>query len=249
MWSSLIFANFALWKEVYADPVDSVPKYVSFWSKNCFLQLKRSFSPYINHFISGDSAVTSYASPQTLNRYSYVGNNPLRYSDPTGHTRVEDAGSSKGSLSCSKYTQYCNNGKKKSKEELDAMHPIHKYLQKKTVDGILSKNPDFNPFTTGFENPGDYRGSNAETNDAEFLRLYESLGIDIDSYANQGLPNPISLDQVPKELQIRLPMSANDPETQFFLAQVQDVIGNDLTKHNMLNYEPNYVYSLMEKSS
>jgi hypothetical protein len=29
------------------------------------------------------------------------------------------------SMNCSKYPQYCNNGKKKSKKELENMHPIH----------------------------------------------------------------------------------------------------------------------------
>ena len=31
-----------------------------------------------------------YANPQNLNRYSYVTNNPLRYTDPSGHMRVQD---------------------------------------------------------------------------------------------------------------------------------------------------------------
>ena len=31
-----------------------------------------------------------YANPQNLNRYSYVINNPLRYTDPTGHMQSED---------------------------------------------------------------------------------------------------------------------------------------------------------------
>ncbi len=38
----------------------------------------------------------SYANPQSLNRYSYVMNNPLRYTDPTGHMRTdEQCGSNK----------------------------------------------------------------------------------------------------------------------------------------------------------
>jgi len=45
----------------------------------------RFYSPYINHFVSADTIVPSYANPQNLNRYSYVTNNPLRYTDPTGH--------------------------------------------------------------------------------------------------------------------------------------------------------------------
>jgi RHS repeat-associated protein len=45
----------------------------------------RFYSPYINRFLSADTIVPSYANPQSLNRYSYVNNNPLRYVDPTGH--------------------------------------------------------------------------------------------------------------------------------------------------------------------
>jgi len=67
--------------------------------------------------------VPGYANPQHLNRYSYVLNNPLRYTDPTGHMMVEDEGSTKGGLDCRKFPQYCNNGKKKSNKELQAMSP------------------------------------------------------------------------------------------------------------------------------
>lgn len=37
--------------------------------------------------------MASYANPQSLNRYSYVLNNPIRYSDPTGHWADEGCGS------------------------------------------------------------------------------------------------------------------------------------------------------------
>jgi hypothetical protein len=70
---------------------------------------------YINHFISADTVIPSYTNPQDLNRYSYVNNNPLRYTDPTGHMRVEEPGSKKG---CSD-PKYCkgidSNGKVKPK--------------------------------------------------------------------------------------------------------------------------------------
>jgi hypothetical protein len=35
--------------------------------------------------------VPSYTNPQNLNRYSYVINNSLRYTDPTGHMQYEDS--------------------------------------------------------------------------------------------------------------------------------------------------------------
>jgi hypothetical protein len=44
--------------------------------------------------LSGDTIVPSYANPQSLNRYSYVLNNPLRYTDPTGHRACEKYGDS-----------------------------------------------------------------------------------------------------------------------------------------------------------
>ena len=47
------------------------------------------FSPYINRFLSADTIVPGYANPQSLNRYSYVINNPLRYTDPTGHGQCQ----------------------------------------------------------------------------------------------------------------------------------------------------------------
>lgn len=47
-------------------------------------------SPYINRFLQPDSIIPGAANPQSWNRFSYVTNNPLRYTDPTGHKRVDD---------------------------------------------------------------------------------------------------------------------------------------------------------------
>ena len=46
-----------------------------------------------------------YANPQAYNRYSYVLNNPLRYTDPTGHMVDDDGG---GGVSCA-VTHTCPN--------------------------------------------------------------------------------------------------------------------------------------------
>ncbi|MBI2849753.1 MAG: RHS repeat-associated core domain-containing protein [Chloroflexi bacterium] len=45
----------------------------------------RYYDPAIGRFISPDTIVQNPGNPQGLNRYSYVVNNPLRYTDPTGH--------------------------------------------------------------------------------------------------------------------------------------------------------------------
>jgi hypothetical protein len=48
-------------------------------------------SPYINHFLQPDSLIPDLVNPQAWNRYSYVGNRPVNFSDPTGHCPEEMA--------------------------------------------------------------------------------------------------------------------------------------------------------------
>ena len=45
----------------------------------------RLYDPVIGQFIMADSMVPDLFNPQSLNRYAYCLNNPLRYVDPTGH--------------------------------------------------------------------------------------------------------------------------------------------------------------------
>jgi RHS repeat-associated protein len=45
----------------------------------------RYYNPALGRFISADTIVPSPANPQDLNRYAYVRNNPLKYTDPSGH--------------------------------------------------------------------------------------------------------------------------------------------------------------------
>jgi RHS repeat-associated protein len=46
----------------------------------------RLYDPFIGRFISPDTIVPQPFNPQSLNRYSYVLNNPLIYTDPSGHS-------------------------------------------------------------------------------------------------------------------------------------------------------------------
>ena len=45
----------------------------------------RFYSPSLGRFISADVVVAAPGKPQSLNRYAYVYNSPLCYTDPTGH--------------------------------------------------------------------------------------------------------------------------------------------------------------------
>lgn len=46
----------------------------------------RLYDPAVGRFLTPDSIVPDYRNPQSLNRYSYTLNTPLRYNDPTGHS-------------------------------------------------------------------------------------------------------------------------------------------------------------------
>jgi RHS repeat-associated protein len=45
----------------------------------------RYYDPAIGRFISADSIIPHFGDSQSLNRYSYCLNNPLKYIDPNGH--------------------------------------------------------------------------------------------------------------------------------------------------------------------
>jgi len=49
----------------------------------------RYYDPEIGRFITPDIFVQEPYDPQTLNRYSYCGNNPINFIDPTGHFFLE----------------------------------------------------------------------------------------------------------------------------------------------------------------
>ena len=52
----------------------------------------RFFTPVAARFISPDSIVPNPADPQSLNRYTAMANNPLKFTDPTGHSEACDDG-------------------------------------------------------------------------------------------------------------------------------------------------------------
>lgn len=58
----------------------------------------RYYDPEISRFISPDPFVPSAGNPQSLNRYSYVLNNPQGYIDPSGHFYMSKSGGGGGIL-------------------------------------------------------------------------------------------------------------------------------------------------------
>ena len=48
----------------------------------------RYYDPTLGRFLQADSLIANVFQPQTINPYAYVLNNPLKYTDPTGHAPV-----------------------------------------------------------------------------------------------------------------------------------------------------------------
>jgi len=52
----------------------------------------RYYNSHVRRFTQPDDIIQNVYSPQDLNRYSYVRNNPLKYTDPSGHQLATSAG-------------------------------------------------------------------------------------------------------------------------------------------------------------
>ncbi|MBN2257638.1 MAG: RHS repeat-associated core domain-containing protein, partial [Anaerolineaceae bacterium] len=50
----------------------------------------REYDPRLGRWLSADNIVPDPANPQSLNRFSYVIGNPLKYADPSGHLYLDD---------------------------------------------------------------------------------------------------------------------------------------------------------------
>jgi RHS repeat-associated protein len=50
-----------------------------------YFYVSRFFDPYINHFTQPDTIIPDPNNPQAYDRYAYALNNPIRYTDPSGH--------------------------------------------------------------------------------------------------------------------------------------------------------------------
>ncbi|OMG45289.1 hypothetical protein BK140_33100 [Paenibacillus macerans] len=66
------------------------------WDDEVELQYLRArwYDPSIGRFINEDSYEGQIDNPLTLNLYTYTANNPLRYTDPSGHCFTEWLGKS-----------------------------------------------------------------------------------------------------------------------------------------------------------
>ena len=82
----LRYYPFGVWRYKWGSPKTSYRYTGQRWDSGTGLYWYRSrwYDPEIGRFIQPDTIVPNPGDPQALNRYAYVRNNPLRYTDPTG---------------------------------------------------------------------------------------------------------------------------------------------------------------------
>jgi RHS repeat-associated protein len=78
-------ANGSTWESVYRFTGQEFDEESQLYNYNA-----RLYDPIMCRFISPDPIVPHPYNPQSLNRYAYVLNNPLRYTDPSGHEYTLD---------------------------------------------------------------------------------------------------------------------------------------------------------------
>ncbi|WP_127506093.1 glycohydrolase toxin TNT-related protein [Paenibacillus humicus] len=96
IWGGLISS-----KETVSNPFQYSGEY---WDQSAGLQYLRArwYDPSMGRFISEDTYEGKITDPLSFNLYAYVSNNPLRYTDPTGHKQEVSAGGGAG-IDCGCY--------------------------------------------------------------------------------------------------------------------------------------------------
>ena len=58
------------------------------------------YDPFLGRFVQADTIIPEAGKAGAYDRYAYTNNNPVKYTDPSGHMQSEYDGGSCSSLSC-----------------------------------------------------------------------------------------------------------------------------------------------------
>ena len=131
----------------------------------------RYYNPHLGRFVSADTFVPSPSNPQSFSRYSYVLNNPLRYTDPSGNYEEEfeqNGESSSGADGGGSITIEGNLGDFAHDFEKSVLRPVGHFF--KSLFGRGEHEEEFRPPVNV--------GSPMATPGAQALQLYRNYKLD-----------------------------------------------------------------------
>jgi hypothetical protein len=200
-------------------------------------------SSYINHFLQPDSLIPDPSNPQAWNRYSYVGNRPINFNDPTGHKPCDEEKGCDGTLP---KLDRSGGGNRVFDEERHRGYYDRPIKERKTLDDKIHAEIDhrFDPFSGWLPLSVKYETSEYPTYDYYALNAYEQAGFDLIQIASNNQDNPMKEDDwLNSDVDIDYIYSkgvrGQPPGHKFFL----NYMGRDV--NNPSNYEANYLNALM----
>jgi RHS repeat-associated protein len=196
----------------------------------------RWYDPYLNRWTQPDSIVPDPYTATDWDRYAYVRNNPVKYSDPTGHRVEEGCGVGRG----------CD-------------IPSAMDLLRAAVD------EKFDPFVGSLPTDTEYVGSVYEGLDRELALMYELASIDLYELADLRLGNTLTEEAIldfasdweyydmdgsgpfglQAWLQRRIEMGASNEAYTLFLLRL---MSKNIDVRDWMNYEPNFLAALMQRN-
>lgn len=207
--------------------------------------------------------MSSYANPQSLNRYSYVLNDPIRYADPSGHrvtactSQLDPAcgavnGGSIGNTTTSGGSggngHHGSGGHGGADPGGDVVGPPSPNVPSQSLP---TGNEEIDKYLDKIFDP--YCGSSNPCSDTEIYYqqvvsdLYDSMGIPIEAIAANRESNPLTFDQINDATDYigstSLLTRAGHVPYGIFLGQLG--IPGDHGLH-ITNYEPRYLAALMK---
>lgn len=231
----------------------------------------RFYGPGFGRMTQPDTIIPNPGNPQSLNRYSYTLNNPIRYTDPTGHRICEDLDYCEPPASPSPSpppppspspapggenedegntagSDAGDGGSGNDCEESQDPQACEEFLQ--LLDQL------FDPYygSLGLEGSSSYEW---EQNIIIYADIYIWLGIDLGEIAGFGVSNPLSFDAFLTAGNeyggfyiggITQPGRwSHEPYNQF-LQQAGVNTGINLTDDSLMNFEPNFLAAMMRKN-